>query len=482
MRMQIAAAALIAAASPALAADVTEEGAKQIEGAYAAYFTHGVIDKGILTIKPDSDAYLVSWDLQKAAEAMGAKPENFTTGMFAYRLKPEANDGWSWSSSAFPHLTFDAVTPTGHTKGDLDFTGFSLGGAYDATQEPFLTNKVSLSAVNGDITETDPTAKSQIRFSESDLSAEARARTNADGEVDFALVHALGQLTEVVSPLGESGAGQQVKIDSSFSAGGGAIIGLKAREIGALWRAVVAKAASKDNGKPPEGFSDLVSAAMPLWKEMTTDLRLKDFKVGGDLGGATIAEIGETFKISGLADEGRIEVGADIAQLTIDSPLAPAWTSKLTPLSAKFGFALADKGVGEAVRLALKDPNFAEGRDLTPETQAAIDAAIKAGEPRIDLLPGHLQAPIIDLTYEGSALIDSSKVQAHLKVSADSLDKTLALASELGESDPDFRSVGLALTFVKGLATDGADGRLNWDVAVDGDKVTVNGSPLPTGK
>ena len=46
---------LIAAASPACASPATPDGARQLEDAYAAYFTRAVIDKGVVAVTPDGD-------------------------------------------------------------------------------------------------------------------------------------------------------------------------------------------------------------------------------------------------------------------------------------------------------------------------------------------------------------------------------------------------------------------------------------------
>ena len=87
-----------------------------------------------------------------------------------------------------------------------------------------------------------------------------------------------------------------------------------------------------------------------------------------------------------------------------------------------------DRNIGAAARMAIKDPKFGSSGELSPETQAAINAAIRAGDPRIILLPGRLETPLIDLAFEGAAKIDPANVSAEMKVTADSLDKTLALA------------------------------------------------------
>jgi len=56
------------------------------------------------------------------------------------------------------------------------------------------------------------------------------------------------------------------------------------------------------------------------------------------------------------------------------------------------------------------------------------------------------------------------------------------LLQEAAGTDPEAEAAILSLTYAKGLAKAGPDGRLVWIVEFDGTDVTVNGSPLPTGK
>ena len=49
-------------------------------------------------------------------------------------------------------------------------------------------------------------------------------------------------------------------------------------------------------------------------------------------------------------------------------------------------------------------------------------------------------------------------------------------------TDPEAEAAILSLTYAKGLAKPGPDGRLTWTIEFEGGEVTVNGSPLPTGK
>ncbi len=462
-------------------ADSDASGAGAIEDAYAAYFSRAAIAKGIIAVKPDGDGFVVTWDLQKAFDAVDpASPSPVQIEPFGYHIKPEANGGWSWSGDALPKFTIDAKTENGPSKGAVAFEGVSVTGRFDPTSEPFLTNKITIGAMMGDIAETDPSGENHIKFLQKDMSAEARGQTDSAGGVDLGLVHAIGSISQIVTPPGaDPGGDLDIKFNSDGSGGGAAITHLRAREIGTLWRALVASA---NDGKAPDNLAELVMAALPLWNDMGGDVRLKDLRVASAVGSAGVVGFGEKLKLSGLTDEGRVEFGLEIDGLTIDSPIAPPWTAQLSPLSANLALALTDTGVGEAVRLALKDPKFGQSGDLAAETQAAINNAIKAGDPKILLLPGHLKTPVIDVAFEGSARVDANSPSAQMKLSVDSLDKLLDLATELGKADPEVQTGVLGLSLAKGLAKTDADGRLVWDIVMEGDKVTVNGSPLPTGK
>ena len=70
----------------------------------------------------------------------------------------------------------------------------------------------------------------------------------------------------------------------------------------------------------------------------------------------------------------------------------------------------------------------------------------------------------------------------HFTFTADGLDKTIALLSEMAKTDPQVQPAVLGVTFLKGLATTGSDGRLVWKVDMTDAGLTVNGTPLPTGK
>ena len=147
----------------------------------------------------------------------------------------------------------------------------------------------------------------------------------------------------------------------------------------------------------------------------------------------------------------------------MSSTLLPGWVSSLSPASFDLSLRLTGEDWDKAARIALDDPHFGESGDLSPETSDQITQVLMAGHPKITLTPGHLKIPALDLAFEGEASVDGGAPTAHFNISADSLDKTIALLQEFAKTEPDAQNALLALTFWKGLATTGADGRLVWE-------------------
>src|ERR1700723_3602637 len=85
----------ICAASASCAAPATSDGAKAIEQAYVEYFSKAVVDKGIVTVTPSGEDYLVTWYLQKARELADASQGALRIERFAYTLTPNSDGGWT---------------------------------------------------------------------------------------------------------------------------------------------------------------------------------------------------------------------------------------------------------------------------------------------------------------------------------------------------------------------------------------------------
>ena len=122
--------ALALSGGAALAEPATPEGAKAIEQGYAAYFSQGVIDEGIVSVEPQGDGYLVTWNPQKAFEAADAP--NGRRSRRQFQLRADARPGRRLEHEGLP-FPADRGSTCRRTRdrraGSLAFDGFHLDTA-----------------------------------------------------------------------------------------------------------------------------------------------------------------------------------------------------------------------------------------------------------------------------------------------------------------------------------------------------------------
>jgi hypothetical protein len=464
----------------ALAASATTEGAQAILQGYAAYFSQAVVDKGIVTAEPRGDDYLVTWNLQKALEAANAPTGAFHVDSFSYVLTPGAGEAWNVKADHFPHVAFDVATDKGQASGSFAFDGFHLDNAYDPQAAEFLRSTIGVDNMTGAFHVAEDAQVSDFKFSQDALSLETRAKPSADGAgIDVAAAQAFKSLTETISaPEPDGGPPAEMTYTVGGAVSGATLTGLRAKEIGELWKSLVAHA---DQPGPPSDLKALLQSILPLWQEIRTDAKLDDLQFQLPFGTATMKSLGESVDLSGFTPSGFAEFDLKLQDLEVSSTLLPGWVSSLSPASFDLSVRLTGEDWDKAARIALDDPHFGESGELSSETSDQITQVLLAGHPKVVLTPGHLKIPPLDLAFEGEASVASGAPTAHFNVSADSLDKTIALLEDFAKVQPEAQSALLVVTLLKGLATTDAGGRLVWEIESNGGAVTVNGSPLPTG-
>ena len=140
----------------------TAEGARALEAAYAAYFSPAVVDRGIVSVVPDADAYRVTWRLQKVIDMAGGLDGSLTIEPLVYRLTPGPGGAWKLEGDHLPRVVFNVPTDKGRASGAMDFNGFEAEGLYDPAQTEFLHSTVGIRFAEGRV--RDPGPGSAQRF------------------------------------------------------------------------------------------------------------------------------------------------------------------------------------------------------------------------------------------------------------------------------------------------------------------------------
>ena len=472
-------------ASPGWAAPATSEGAEAIAHGYAAYFSQNVVDKGLVSVTPQGEDYLVAWDLQKIVDLAKPPPGALQIDKYSYLLTLRGDDSWTVKSEHFPTVKFDFPTDKGKMAGTLDLSGFHLDTAYDGKLPQFLLSTTLATLLTARIKIAETAGPGEIDASEAGLAIETKAKA-AEAGIDLSISQSIKNLSETVTASGDVEGADPVKV--TFTTGAGTsdatFAALRAREIGDLWKYVVAHA--NDANAPPD-LKARLSATLPIWGDFHASAEIRD--IAADIAipampvHATMKAFSETLAMSGITGHSWAEFGLKITDLSAKMALLPEWAASVQPASLDLDLKVTVDGMDQVARLALDDPNFGNKGDLTEETQHKIEAIMLSGHPRLVIAPGRFATPTLELTYEGEVTKEGEQPAGHFTLGANGLDKTQALIQEIAKGLPDAQQALFVVAFLKGLATTGPDGRLVWKVEVSGDgAVTVNGNPMPTGK
>lgn len=470
---------------PAFADPATEEGARALEAAYAAYFSPAAVERGIVSVAPDGEAYRVTWRLQKAIDIAGGLDGALTIEPLVYRLIPGPGGVWKLEGDHLPRIVFNVPTDKGRASGAMDFSGFKAEGRYDPAQTEFLVSTIGINTLQGAFEIVDQSQRSNFKVDEDGITVETRVKPAADGAgVDVAVAQAFKGMESISAP--PVGGGDPVEMNYAISGavGGAVFTGLRAREISELWKFVVAH--SGEDPLPPALQPELrqkLSTALPFWNDMNAHAEIHDLAIAMPAGEARMKTLGESLSVTGFAAAGLVKLGLDVEDLTLKSEIAPPWANAFWPATLHLALRASGEGWDKAARAVLDDPHFGEEGDLSPETEAAVTAILAAGHPKVAIQPGYLKTPVINLTFEGEASTETGEAVGHLRLTADSLDKTIELMQEIGKTLPDAQSAVLAISLIKELAKTGDDGRLVWEIeSKDNGEITVNGASMPIGK
>ena len=183
-------------------------------------------------------------------------------------------------------------------------------------------------------------------------------------------------------------------------------MGLRAKEIGALWKCLVAH---DDDPSPRPGFETApavgFTAAMAGNSRRRQDRRhaIPDHRSGTATLMKSFGEIDRSRRPHRLQTR-RVRHQARTT-LDVSSTLLPGWVSSLSPASFDLSLRLTGEDWDKAARIALDDPHFGRSGDLSPETSDQITQILMAGHPKIVLTPGHLKIQALNLlAFEGESL------------------------------------------------------------------------------
>ena len=472
MRKSLTGAALAALliASPALADPATPEGASAALARYAAVIGQAAVDKGAVSVKPDGDSYVVTWTL----DAIIPKPKSIgdpivSVAPFSYRETPKGEGAFAWHADSFPKIS---ISDNSDEPGTLLINGDMV--LIDVDFDPHAPEPLHATADIGkfsvDFTLKKSDGPVDYHATTADQHVDVVAKKGAaDGTVDLTLRNTASSGVQRLAASIEAAKGAEV--DATLNEGTRhaaiAIQGLRSDALGAV---AAYLAAHKDEAALEEDpqMADLIKAAIPFFDHfaLTGDQSGDKLVSAVAVGGFDKTDL--AIESTGAAPDDRARLHIAFDKLTAASPLLPAWTASVFPLSFDMDWRVEFHGLDKAAALAVESGGNGDGD--------AIQGAITQQPARLDA-KASLRSPIIALDATSQATL-TPPPSGTTHVTADGLDKLADLIKKIGLDPHDTQQYLAMLAAVGKIARKDADGHLAWDVQGAGQDVRINGTPL----
>ncbi len=473
--------ALVVASAPALAAPATGDGAKALAQSFAAYFGRTSVDQGIIAVAPQGDDYKVTVDIQHVLDGLGLPAGSVKVDAFSFLTTPQAGGTWKVVANAFPNVNVHMAMPDGEYGGSVALNNYKFSGVYDPKLATFLnaTNTIDLIDVKWKAKE------SEVSLQETGSVAEFKGADAGGGAVNGSVRHTVKGLVEnvKVTPAAKAGSPPGAPVSITYKVASmtseGTLEAMRGRSIMDLWAYLVSLPSPEQAVEHQDELKSRVSAMLPLWNKMKVALTLNGLSAQLPFGEVKVNSFGETLAFSGLTPHGEFELGLKIDGPSIPAALLPPWSAPLLPNLLDADVKLSIEGLDKLSHAVVDNFDAKATPPLSAENQAKLAAMLVSGNPRLVLSPSRIVSPNYTLNVQGEMALTMPKPTGKFIISADGLDKTADIIQAAAKANPQLAQAVPIITFVKGLAKTGADGKPTWEVVIGADGgVTVNGQKM----
>lgn len=445
--------------APAHAAPATEQGARDLQARLEAFLGDDeAFRKGIVRIVPAGESYDFIVDPNKG-ESKSKPSQPLPVGTVHVTPKDDGTYAFIADPLSYSGSSPDTDDPKKITS--VKLTNCVANGVFNPKDSYLSTVSAGCDAVSIKA----PDAKDPIDFDMGKFSL-AWSGVEQGATADLKLSVAMSGLTVIFPDEKKKDQLIHFKIgDLRYDLG---VEAARAHEIADL---LMLARSSEGMGKKKPLESEVLAkakAALPLWNMLKINSEFTGISVESDEVSVKLEQYAERQALSGVAKDSNYQVDMNIAGLTVASPQMPPQATPLLPGKAGIGLKISGLDLDSAAKTIFDNPSPSNDAvqgalmSLLFKGDARITANVNAAAAAYDF-DGHAEAPI-DLKLQGNGVF-----------SMRGFDDIVAAVGKL--NSPDAANANLGLALIKGLAKSGEDGRLVWNVSVDGlaKKFTVNG-------
>ncbi|MBB3607251.1 hypothetical protein [Rhizobium sp. BK602] len=472
----IAAAAVfsICLAGASHAADVSEQGAKELRNILTHSLSRDLARSGFVTVQPSGDQYEITYDLAKFFEKINSSAFS-VTGFKPLSLFAQPVEQGRWHLKGDNSFDVSVRSPTSDSSYSVVSSSFE--GIFDPAIEAMRSMDTKGSGIKFSTVGSGPKSGHKADFSIDSMSSSGTVTDGGGaGKVNLQSQGTLQRFSETVTApdapaFNLSADSVDVKLVATS---------LPVKELRALAHFFIQHIKAKQLSESGSAkFAELVRNALPGFGSLTETVTLNNMLVATDKGKVGVKTLNYGFKMDGLTKASNINFGLRAEHFTPDEGLIPPTYAAFVPETVDVQLGVPDVNFQGLVDVALKAVATGERpvsgdtlkRTVFPSGRAVLQF------PKISATSG-----IYDVEVSGEM---KGSLQAHSDYSlkatilARDFDKTVAAVQDAAKTDPELSKVSFGLLAVKGFAKTDPDGRLRWDVAVDENRtVTVNGQVL----
>ncbi|AYG59771.1 hypothetical protein [Rhizobium jaguaris] len=462
------------------AADVNEQGAKDLLGNLTHFLPDDLVKSGFVAVTPANGHYEVTYDLQKLFDKLNV------TGFDITGLKPlmalaTPQDNGLWNIEGNNAIDVTARSKPGSGP-DAEFRYALASSSFAGVFDPALHYVRSMDVKGSGIIVATKTTDNGVQ--KNDITIDGVGYTlssssNGDPDrLDMQMGGGLQSFYDKISsdtePLGE------LKIGTIDFKANATKLPLKA--LNEILRFISDHKDTKTlSDSETAALKALLRNAMPLAGSLDESVSARDISVTTPLGNGGLQQMGYSFKVAGPANAMNADFGMSAEKLTLASGLVPQDYVAFIPDAAELQMQVPNLNF-TALMDVLQQADFnnpAGTAAMDDKVQQAMfpDGTMTINFPKISAISG-----LYDIEASGSMrgwLNETDRVSMKMTVLARDLDKTIAAVQDAAKTEQDLNQLSFGLMMAKGFAKTDPDGRSRWDVSIaDDNSVTINGQAI----
>ncbi|MGB8816876.1 MAG: hypothetical protein WCC66_03035 [Rhizobiaceae bacterium] len=465
----------------ALAAPATQVEADRIAALFQSYIGE---TKGVIGVKPASEAYDVSIDLTPLiarfpTEAEADRPE-IKVSPWMFRLADSGNGQWLVTQDKPIDIRISAP-------GQLDLVmtvgSVNYAGTFDEKLKFFTSTKADFSDISLTEKVTSPeVALLEVTYGLKSMHYESTNRESGPGTVDGVSKLTYAGFAEVIKSVpskeGETPLDFSIEGKSGFQD-----VTFRGFKILALYEAAswLFKNADKDIENPDTAMkaelSALLEASLPIFQNINMKGGIESVTVASPYGQFGLGKLETEIELNGLVKDGLFREAVVLEKLTMPDGIAPPFANDFIPERLAIDVKVTGFDAEAPTRLILADPGKFSEPDAKPELEAQLTKALlPTGAATVSFTSNVLAGKTYDLAMDGSVVAGpevkpSGKGAVRTQSLIPLINAINALPEELGMG---MASTGL-IAF-NAMAKPQADGSLLWDIlGTEDGKFFING-------